>query len=188
MDPRPAPRSPTVPPPEPAGMASVLERNIAAMKSRRAEVEARAGLQARAADGVGRFAGSMLFIYLHLAVVALWVGCNAGLIPGAPAFDRSYVMLATVASVEGIFLTTFVLISQNRAAEHAERRAELDLQINLLAEHEITRLISLTSAIAAKLGVQAEVNAELEELKRDVAPETVMNELEAGTEAGAAQG
>lgn len=174
----PAPRSPTVPPPQPAGMASVLERNIAAMKTRRAQVEARAGLQARAADGVSRFAGGMPFAYLHIVIVAAWVACNAGWWPGAPRFDPSFVILATVASVEGIFLTTFVLISQNRAAEAADRRAELDLQINLLAEHEVTRLISLTSAIAAKLGVEAQVDAQLDELKHDVAPEAVLDELD----------
>lgn len=174
----PATRSPTVTPPEPEAMGSVLQRNIAAMKTRRVATEAAAGLQARTADLVGRFAGSMPFAYLHLVIVAAWVACNAGWFPQAPAFDRSFVGLATVASVEGIFLTTFVLISQNRAMEAADRRAELDLQINLLAEHEVTRLIKLTSAMAAKLGVEMEAHGELEELKRDVAPEAVLDELE----------
>jgi uncharacterized membrane protein len=103
---------------------------------------------------------------------------NLGLVPGAPVFDRTFVILATAASVEAIFLSTFVLISQNRAAEAADRRDDLDLQINLLAEHEVTRLISLTSAIARKLGVEAP-EEEIAELARDVAPEAVLDTLEA---------
>jgi uncharacterized membrane protein len=88
------------------------------------------------------------------------------------------VILATAASVEAIFLSTFVLISQNRSAAAADRRADLDLQINLLAEHEITRLISLTSQIAEKLGVSEVDRVELAELERDVAPEAVLDSLE----------
>jgi uncharacterized membrane protein len=75
-------------------------------------------------------------------------------------------------------LSTFVLISQNRAAKAADRRADLDLQINLLTEHEVTRLITLTSAIAQTLGVTEPNAAELAELERDVAPETVLDSLD----------
>ena len=70
-----------------------------------------------------------------------------------------------VASVEAIFLSTFVLISQNRMAAAAEKRADLDLQINLLSEHEITKLVSWVSAIADRIGVEIEVGSEVEELK-----------------------
>jgi uncharacterized membrane protein len=112
---------------------------------------------------------------------------NIGLVPGAPKFDPTFVILATAASVEAIFLSTFVLISQNRSSAAADRRADLDLQINLLAEHEVTRLIALTSAIAQKLGVEEEPDSELAELKRDVAPEAVLDTLEgeAGDRVGA---
>ena len=65
-----------------------------------------------------------------------------------------FVMLAMIASVEAIFLSTFVLISRNRQARLAERRAELDLQISLLAEHEITRLVERLEAVAEHLGVE----------------------------------
>jgi uncharacterized membrane protein len=65
---------------------------------------------------------------------------NLGLVPGVPAWDSSFVALAMLASVEAIFLSTFVLISQNRMAAAADKRADLDLQISLLAEHEVTRL------------------------------------------------
>lgn len=94
-----------------------------------------------------------------------------------------------VASVEAIFLSTFVLITQNRLAAEADRRADLDLQISLLAEHEITRLIELVSEIGKRLGVPISRDPKLELLKRDVAPEDVLDRLDAArrdqTSAGA---
>jgi uncharacterized membrane protein len=84
-----------------------------------------------------------------------------------------------VASVEAIFLSTFVLISQNRMAAAADRRADLDLQISLLAEHEVTRLVTMMSAIADRMRVKTEGDADLEEITQDVAPEAVLDELEA---------
>ncbi len=58
------------------------------------------------------------------------------------------------------------------------KRADLDLQINLLAEHEVTKLVTLTSAIARQMGVKTEIDAEVNELARDVAPEQVLDEIE----------
>jgi len=87
-----------------------------------------------------------------------------------PAWDPSFVVLAMVASVEAIFLSTFVLISQNRMAAAADKRADLDLQVSLLAEHEITRLVTLVSGIADRMGVRTEADADLKEITLDVAP------------------
>jgi uncharacterized membrane protein len=170
--------SPTVPPPAREGLNSALSRNIEALRERSRREEERAGMQERLAGAVTSFTGSMTFVYVHLAILLAWVSVNAGLVAGAPPFDRTFVILATAASVEAIFLSTFVLISQNRAAKAADRRAALDLQINLLTEHEVTRLITLTSAIADKLGVSAGADPAFRELQRDVAPEAVLDTLE----------
>ncbi len=178
---QPKPRDPTVPPPQPQGLNSALERNIAALRERRDREESNAKLQDKIAGAVTTFTGSMVFVYVHLAILIAWVGANIGLLPSAPRFDPTFVILATAASVEAIFLSTFVLISQNRAAQAADRRADLDLQINLLAEHEVTRLITLTAAIAGKLGVAAGEASDLDELKRDVAPEAVLDSLKPGS-------
>jgi uncharacterized membrane protein len=83
-----------------------------------------------------------------------------------------------VASVEAIFLSTFVLISQNRMSAAQDKRADLDLQISLLAEHEITKLVTLVSAMADRMGVKTEVDPELEEITQDVAPEAVLDEID----------
>jgi uncharacterized membrane protein len=73
----------------------------------------------------------------------LWIVANLGWIPGVPKWDESFVVLAMWASVEAIFLSTFVLIGQNRMQAAADNRADLDLQISLLAEHEVTKLTTV---------------------------------------------
>jgi uncharacterized membrane protein len=170
--------SPTYPPP-PHGLSPVLERNIRALQLRRQREEKEATAEARLADAITRFTGSMRFVYLHLAFFGFWIVANLGWIPGVPAWDPSFVVLAMVASVEAIFLSTFVLISQNRMAAAADKRADLDLQVSLLAEHEVTRLVTLVSGIADRMGIKIEADGELEEITQDVAPEAVLDEIEA---------
>ena len=176
--------APTYPPPPPEGLSPVLERNIRALQLRRQRDEKRATVSERTAEAITRFAGSMRFVYLHLALFGFWIAANLGWVPGVPAWDPSFVVLAMVASVEAIFLSTFVLISQNRMAAAADKRADLDLQISLLAEHEVTRLVTLVSGIADRLGVQTQADADLQEIAQDIAPDAVLDELEAtGSEA-----
>jgi uncharacterized membrane protein len=172
---------PTVLPPGPEDLASALKRNIDALQRRREAEAAAATRQEKIADAITRFTGSMRFVYLHLTLFALWVIANLGWMPGVPPWDRSFVVLAMLASVEAIFLSTFVLISQNRMAAAADKRADLDLQINLLAEHEVTRLVAMVAAIADRLSVGDEAGAEVHELKRDVAPEAVLDAIEQTT-------
>src|SRR5215204_4078330 len=118
----------------------VLARNIEALCKARDEEGAQKSVEERASDAITRFTGSMRFVYLHAALFGTWILWNLGWIPGLTPFDPSFVVLAMIASVEAIFLSTFVLISQNRMQAQAERRAELDLQISLLAEHEVTQI------------------------------------------------
>lgn len=159
------------------GMAQVVERNIQALLQHRQETERSKSRQDAVADAITCFVGSMRFVYIHLVIVSFWIVANLGWLP-LPRFDPSFVILAMAASVEAIFLSTFVLISQNRMAALSDKRADLDLQISLLAEHEITRIISLVSAIADKLGVEGADDPELAELARDVMPEAVLQHMQ----------
>ena len=169
---------PTVPPPRPETLSGSLKRNIEALEERRRKEAAAATRQERLAQTITSFTGSMRFVYLHLLVYAAWILANLGVVPGVPKFDPSFVVLAMEASVEAIFLSTFVLISQNRTAAAADKRADLDLHINLLAEHELTKLAAIVSAIADRLDVKVGPDAEIEEIEKDVAPEAVLDELE----------
>lgn len=160
------------------GFAPVLERNIAALMQQRRELARQDRLQERLATAIGNFTGSMPFVYLHVVLFGVWIAINLGWTPVRP-FDPTFVVLAMVASVEAIFLSTFVLITQNRLSRDAERRAELDLQISLLAEHEITTLLKLVTEIAEKLGLADAKAPEIQPLKRDVQPEKVLERIEA---------
>ena len=160
-------------------MAGVVERNIRTLLLHRREEQGSRTRQERIADAIGRFIGSMGFVYLQVAVFGLWIAINLGWLSAIPRFDPTFVVLAVVASVEALFLSTFVLITQNRMAALANKRADLDLQVSLLAEHEITRLINLVTAMAEHMGLEVARDPELEELSQDVAPEKVMEKMEA---------
>jgi uncharacterized membrane protein len=175
---RPSPESPTQPPPRPPGLSSVLERNIRTLSERRQREEEDASLQDRLAGAVTRFTGSMGFVYLHLALFGFWILANLGWVPGVPVWDPSFVILAMWASVEAIFLSTFVLIAQNRMQASADKRADLDLQIGLLAEHEITKVATLLEDVARRLDVPVQPRGEFQEVKQDIAPEAVLDEIE----------
>lgn len=166
----------------PGPFARVVERNITALLERRRDDDRRRRRQDRAADAITRFTGSMTFVYLHLALYAAWILTNLGLVPGLGAlrgFDQGFTVLAMAASVEAIFLSTFVLISQNRMQALADKRADLDLQVSLLAEHEVTELIRMVRAMAERMGVAEARDPELDELAQDVQPEAVLSHIEA---------
>ncbi len=156
----------------------VLARNIDGLVALRHEEERKRTTQERLSDAITRFTGSLRFVYIHAFLFGSWIIWNLGWIPGLPLFDPSFVVLAMVASVEAIFLSTFVLISQNRMQAQAEKRAELDLQISLLAEHEITQLMTVVDAVARRLGVELPGNSDIEEVKLDVDPRAVLNAIE----------
>lgn len=168
--------------PDPGPFARIVDRNIAALLERREQEDRRRRVQDRVADRVTRFTGSMTFVCIHLALFAAWALTNLGLAPGLARlrnFDDGFTVLAMIASVEAIFLSTFVLISQNRMQAQADKRADLDLQVSLLAEHEITEILRLVRELAARSGVDAARNPALDELAQDVRPETVLSHIEA---------
>ncbi|MGV3618195.1 MAG: DUF1003 domain-containing protein [Fimbriimonas sp.] len=132
----------------------------------------------RIADAITGFTGSLPFLLIHLVLVIGWLLLNTGMLLRLKPWDPyPFVMLAMAASVEAIFLSTFVLISQNRQAALADRRAELDLQIGLLTEHEVTRVIQMMHKVLEHHGIDAHWH-DLEDLKKEVAPERVLVEIE----------
>jgi uncharacterized membrane protein len=160
-------------------MLGVIGRNITTMVELRREEEQKKSAQDRAADGLTAFSGSMIFVYIHLVWFGLWIMINLGW-SGIKPFDPfPFGLLTLIVSLEAIFLSTFVLISQNRAGEVADKRADLDLQIDLLAEHKITHLITIVAAIADHLGIETGSMPELAQLENDVAPKRVLDEIAA---------
>ncbi|HET9716249.1 MAG TPA: DUF1003 domain-containing protein [Pseudolabrys sp.] len=160
------------------GLAPVLDRNIETLRRRQLEEEQQASWQDRVADAITGFTGTMYFVYIHLAGFGFWILANLHWIPGIPAWDESFVVLVMVASVEAIFLSTFVLITQNRMTAAADKRADLDLQINLLTEHELTKIAKLLSDMGEHMGVATAADREMEEIQREVAPDAVLDHIE----------
>ncbi|PVX31421.1 DUF1003 domain-containing protein [Sphingomonas pokkalii] len=159
------------------GMGATLRQNIDDLTSRQREDAERATFSDKLADRITRFTGSMMFVALHLVLFGVWISVNLGVLPVLPRFDPTFVALAMVASVEAIFLSTFVLISQNRMAAIADRRADLDVHISLLTEHELTKLAGLVERIAEKLEVRPDDPA-FAEIHADVQPVQVLDALD----------
>lgn len=160
-----------------SGLSDTLAGNIAALSDRRAAEAAVAPFSERLAAAITRFAGSMPFVVLHLALFGGWIAINTGAVPVVPPFDPSLVVLAMAASVEAIFLTTFVLIAQNRMQRSADRRADLDLHIGLLAEHELSRIGTLLARIAERLDLEVPA-ADFAEVSQTVQPESVLDAID----------
>lgn len=158
-------------------LARIVERNIDALLQRRRQDEQKKTKEEKIADSITKFAGSMQFIYIHLVLFGGWIIWNLGWL-GIKPFDPTFVVLAMFASVEAIFLSTFVLISQNRMTIQADKRADLDLQISLLTEHEVTRLITMVTEISRRMEIEHDNQPEIDELKKDVQPEKVMDTME----------
>jgi uncharacterized membrane protein len=155
----------------------VIERNIRTIIHLRTKDAQNRSPQNRIADAITSFSGRMIFVYVHIAWFGLWILINTGWFR-VPVFDPfPYGLLTMVVSLEAIFLSTFVLISQNRLGEATERRADLDLHIGLLTEHELTRVLQMLDAIQAKLGVVDHENSELADLEMETKPEDVLAEI-----------
>lgn len=159
-------------------LANVIQRNINTLLEVRHQIDSKRSIQDRLADIITTFSGSTSFLFLHVMWFGLWIAVNTGAM-GVRVFDPfPYGLLTMIVSLEAIFLATFVLISQNRMGVLADQRADLDLQINLLAEYEITRILKLVDAIAEKMDIKESKNKELDELKKDIYPELILREME----------
>ncbi|HSX53407.1 MAG TPA: DUF1003 domain-containing protein [Patescibacteria group bacterium] len=122
----------------------------------------------RAADKITRFAGTMHFVYIHSVWFAVWIIINLGLLGAGIVFDKfPFGLLTLIVSLEAIFLSTFVMISQNRQALAADIRSELDYQVNVKAEKEIDLILKALQRIAEKQGIGVgDLLGELKEIRK----------------------
>ena len=148
-DPSPAPGAP---PPVARAVQAIMERRAREMQA--------AAASERVAAAVTRFLGSMWSVATHALVFGCWIVANLGFVPGLAPWDPTFVVLGMIASVEAIFLTTFVLINQNRLARIDDERSELALQVALLTEKETSTLVELTTRLARRLEVPVTGTAE----------------------------
>ena len=131
----------------------------------------------RVAEAVANFCGSMNFVWVHVAWFGSWIILNS--IPGIGHIDPfPFTFLTLVVSLEAIFLSTFILISQNHDTKLSERRNHLDLQINLLSEQENTRMIEMLTAIAEKLDCDITHREEIASFASDTEVKKMVAQIE----------
>jgi uncharacterized membrane protein len=138
------------------------------------------GFLERITDTIGGFTGSLTFVMIHIVVFAAWILVNLKILPLIPVFDPFPFMLLSVAvSLEAIFLSAFVLMKQNRMSKRADARAHLDLQINLLAEKEMTMVLQMLRLIGARVGIRDRgLDRELDLLTTETPVERLADEIE----------
>ena len=160
-----------------AGVAKVVRRNIRDIVAARKRIEGRQTRSERLAGVITRAAGNMWFAYLHVAWFIAWISYNVFRGDDAPD-PFPFGLLTTIVSLEAIFLTLMVLVSQNREATLEEQRSDLDLQIDLLSEHELTKLLCIVDAIARKMEVDVSCFEDTEDLQQEVRPRDLLRELD----------
>lgn len=129
------------------------------------------------ADRITRFCGSMPFVWVHVIWFTVWIVGNTAL-PLKPIDPYPFSFLTLVVSLEAIFLSTFIMISENRQGRVDERRSHLDLQINLLAEQENTKMLKLLEGMAKKLGVDPSEDPDVEVLEQATRPEKLVEQID----------
>jgi uncharacterized membrane protein len=157
---------------------TAIRRNIDAVVKLEESFQRDRTVADRIADTIAAFTGSLKFVALHAAIFGVWIVVNLGWVPGIPKFDPyPFMLLSAVVSLEAIFLSTFVLVKQNRMSRREDLRAHLDLQINLLAEREMTVVLQMLERISNRLGVEPTCE-ELGELAEETSVEAVAEQLQ----------
>lgn len=158
---------------------TAVRRNIQTIAQVEEEAQALRTLSHRAGDRIANFAGTMPFVVLHVLWFTVWIAANVGGDGAAHHFDPyPFTFLTFCVSLEAIILSSFVLMSQNRASREADARAQLDLQINLLAEQESTKALQLLDRICNHLGIAANTDSDTAALASTTDAATVARMVE----------
>jgi uncharacterized membrane protein len=139
---------------EPSLTAQITGENIRAIARLEQAAMHHRSRGERMSDGLVRTFGTMTFVVIHLIALAAWFAVNLKLVPGIRAFDPfPFGILTLIVSTEGVLLALFILVSQNSMTRQADQRAHLDLQISLLAEQEVTKMLQMLQALCERAGV-----------------------------------
>jgi uncharacterized membrane protein len=152
------------------------EENIRTIVRLEQEALEQRSISDRLADAIANFVGSIPFVVMHVLWFGIWVALNAGIWRFDP---YPFPLLCMLVSLEGVLLSTFVLIKQNRMSQRADQRNHLDLQINLLAEREVTKLLQMQRLICMRLGInEVQQDPEVAELSSETAVDNIARELD----------
>ena len=164
----------------PRTVEEMTERNVQTIVQLEAAAKTNRAKSDQIADVIANFCGSIPFVWAHVIWFAGWTIINIA--PGIRHFDPfPFNFLTLIVSLEAIFLSTFILISQNHETRLSDRRNQLDLQINLLTEQENTKMLTLLGRIAEKVGVKIDDDPSLQVLEQATRPEQLVDQIEEAT-------
>ncbi|MBV6457086.1 MAG: hypothetical protein HONBIEJF_00193 [Fimbriimonadaceae bacterium] len=159
--------------------ARVLQENIRQLYAHREEHRQSMSTYESAANSIADYCGRASFVLFHAVFFLAWIGANIRVFGNEPFDPYPFGLLTTIVSLEAIFLSLFVLLSQSRMQKLTDRQNELDLQVNLLTEHELTRVLIAVDRIAERLGIDIKQEiGDIAELERDTTPEDVLEAIE----------
>ena len=165
----------------PVTVEELTQQNIETIVKLEAAAKENLHTSERIAEVVAKFCGSMTFVWVHVIWFGIWVLVNS--LPVIEHFDPfPFTFLTLVVSLEAIFLSTFILISQNQETRISERRNNLDLQINLLTEQENTKMLQILERIAEKVGAVIDDDPSVSVLEQATRPEKLVEQIMNATE------
>jgi uncharacterized membrane protein len=155
------------------------QANIETVARLEAEFLEQRSMKDRIGDAIAGFAGTMTFVIVHVIGLILWFLINTGALPIVKPWDPyPFILLALIVSVEGVLLSTFILMKQNRMSRHADHRDHLNLQIDLLAEKEVTKVLEMQRQLCAHFGITSANDPEAAEMSQHTAVEDLARELQ----------
>ncbi len=150
------------------------------IKSFEAKALRKRNFAVKIADHLTSFFGSMEFFIVNLIIFVAWILINTGQIKGMTPFDPyPFILLVTFVSLEAIILSTIVLMSQSRSGLINSLREEIHLQVNLISEREITKVLQILTKLAEKQGINLEQDEELAEMLKNIDESYIERKLEA---------
>ena len=166
-----------------ASAEELTQRNVERIRALEAREHEKATRADRVADAIAHFSGSITFVWVTIALIGGWIGWNMLL----PRRDRAdpfpFPLLTLVLSIEAIFLSIFILMSQNRAARVNDKRSHLDLQLNMLGEQENTKMLVMLEQLTKAAGIEIP-DPDLRVLKQATKPEALSRQIDRAIESG----
>ena len=158
-------------------LVAVLEENIRTIFKIRQNAQQQCSFEQKLSDKITNTVGHISFLYLHLLVILVYILVNTGFFGIEPFDPFPFSLLVGVITIEVLFISTFILISQNRAKEEADQRADLDLQMSLLNQYELSHALKMLDEIQDKLGIENDDDMELKKMQQHISPTDVLIEM-----------
>ena len=137
----------------------------------------------RLAERITNFTGSLLFVWIHIVWFSLWITLDLPWWGFRPFDPFPFTFLTMIVSLEAIFLSAFILMAESTQSRLADQRARVNLEVDMIAEREVTKLVELVVAIHQHLGIRRPDDIELESMQKTTDIEHLAQVAQATAEA-----